>query len=750
MECSRLVVLIIIANMYGFFTTAKVTFGSQDSAIRVSGKGTLKVSTSNLSIDGTISKDGAGSIIGQPIDFSNGVLELSGKPVALSASYVPAKAVNTTHISLKGNNYVRVEPGAVIAKISVEGSNNLLEGAPMFEKAIMLANASSELTLALLNKLNKNIELSKGVLILENDLALIDNVFIKGPGTIKPNGRNLLLGANYTTPWNTELTFNGATGIYLHGDVSLDYLWRFSGVNKINGNGTTLRLVNKLSSDGSNNSRFIVASKGSLSLTDVYLKNVRNDMIVLQERSDDVTVGKVYLSHVTMELNSDVTINAGDVIIACPTTILLNGHTLSFIGSGIIKVQDRLYLDKRGISGGDLLVGTASLSNQTAGSSGVNYIVDASAVVTEITGDGKGISSVSVSEGKSATQVLGLDVALPVDNAINVVDDVTIDGQGTSLTFHTLTHDRMRTKNARKSQFVVQADNHVTLKNITLSRLTSRTFDLQEVYDPMTKEAVKRGSLCLDANVVLELEEDTVISKGFIKVNDKMRGNVVVIRGINGKKKLILHPETKLPKNAYMVDLGSASLKLENVELIGLQNIRYDAAKGASIVLGGGATVNAVATNNDINDPIIDLNFDIEGVNNELVVRNDALCFAGSIAFLGYASTNFLRICCSPLYLLPDTHPAKQDVDADVPLVRFSGNPGIYLSTDNSATGVEFVDRNAFIKLEHPNAFVVTGVPDSFGSAFLKAKHLHVSGHPIRQVVPNFVVDVDTLVGFID
>ena len=369
-------------GLSGISLVARVNFGSLDSAIKVSQQATLKISSSNLTIDGTLAKEGSASVTGQQFSFSNGILELSGKPITMSASYIPSQSASSTQVSLNGGNYLRVEPGALISSITVDGTSNKLEGAPLFQKPIVLVGQTSELTLSLQNKLNKNINLNKGTLLLENDLSLLDNVFINGPGTVKLKGRDLFLGGYYTPAWKTEIDFDGATSIHLNGNIALKGKWQFFNVNKINGNGATLTLQQDINTAESQN-RFVVKNAASLSLTDVYLKNVNNGMIRLLGKQNNNAAGILNLSNVVMELQDDVSFDAGSVVIAGPTTIILNGHKLSFSGSSVLQILDRLSVDTLGATAGDIFVGGSSLSSQSSGSSGNNYTIGENAVFSD-------------------------------------------------------------------------------------------------------------------------------------------------------------------------------------------------------------------------------------------------------------------------------------------------------------------------------------------------------------------------------
>lgn len=737
----------IIAMLVSSVLDARVNFGSSDSAIKLASKAHLTVSSSNLNVAGTIAKQDDSLITGNNFSFSNGILELTGKPLLLSAWYNPSLSSNTTKIQLTGAQHIFVESGVTLSRLEVSGSDNKLEGSPLFLQDIDFSNKSTSLELILHNKLNKNININHGSLYLGSNLHLLDDIFLIGPGKVLPRGRKIFLGGYYSKPWSSELDFEKATAIQLEG-ASLDITgkWRFSGINRINGSGGSIHFPTKDQSFFTHN--FAIKSNASLYLTDITLKDLGNNQIWLG--SD----GSLHLSHVTIELREDVTFDKGMIVIDGPTTFILNNKRCTFTGKSKLQVFDRLYLDTQGGSSGDIIVSNGVSIRSVASSTGGNHIIDSSAAVIALTDEADSVAPAARRSGHSNGSLIGAenlgriahDITLrassgiPVGGSIICYDDLTIDGNGCSLVF-----------NPHKSkQLVVEPGVTVTLQNITLSRLSSQALMLQETVDPMTHEVTKQGRIFIGENVTFELEQDFFLKQGLLRVLSGRRGNILTLRGCSGKRKVMLHPDHKALKRTSLLDLGESSLKLENIELVGLGSIACNSSKGSSVVLAGGAVVNAVATQGDPNDPILPYNFDIEGVNNEIIVRQDGLRFSGGISFLGTAAANVLRMRCAPLYLLPSSHPLKENVEAGCPLIRFAGNPGIYLASHNSFAGIEFVDKNVSLQLEHPHAFIIDEPRgNSSGALQLKANHIHVWGDSIKQLASNVSVNIRSLCGLI-
>src|SRR5688572_10944684 len=90
----------------------KVTFGSRDSALKVSSGANLNITSPNLIVDGTlVQEDITADIDGNSIAFQNGVLEHSDIEVLMTAQYDPA---GSDAVRLIGNGRFRAEPGTLV------------------------------------------------------------------------------------------------------------------------------------------------------------------------------------------------------------------------------------------------------------------------------------------------------------------------------------------------------------------------------------------------------------------------------------------------------------------------------------------------------------------------------------------------------------------------------------------------------------------------------------------------------------
>jgi len=143
-----------------FFCVGKmfsaINFGDRRSAIKILDGAKLNVLSSggNMAVtDGSVVKKYSGEIVGNDIDFTDGILESDGAESLLTAVYDPADGYD--NINLTGDHYIKAEPGRVYQTVSVSGDNNTIEGQPRFWENITLADANTTLPFGLQNKLNK-------------------------------------------------------------------------------------------------------------------------------------------------------------------------------------------------------------------------------------------------------------------------------------------------------------------------------------------------------------------------------------------------------------------------------------------------------------------------------------------------------------------------------------------------------------------------------------------------------------------
>jgi hypothetical protein len=302
---------------------------------------------------------------------------------------------------------------------------------------------------------------------------------------------------------------------------------------------------------------------------------------------------------------------------------------------------------------------------------------------------------------------------------INIKDNITIDGNGSSIIF----------SQSQIPQFVVDTNKTVILKNIRLSNINDYSFDI-------------KGLIKIGENVSFELIEDITLSNGKLIIKNPSQilddSKAFIIRGLGGKKKLILDGEN-------IIKLGNNSIFLQNLELIGFEAINFSGKSDknhltkASIFLGGNTTVVVNPTETD-SDGIksTSLNFEIESENNKLLILENDMRLDGTISF----SKKYNTINMVTIKVIHDEWEAK---------LRLNGSPGIFLSTSNSfLNGIKFTNPLIKIHLENSNAFMINGNKETSEHLLIKCNDIKFSGFPIKQLTPNICYEGNHISGKID
>ncbi len=206
------------------------------------------------------------------------------------------------------------------------------------------------------------------------------------------------------------------------------------------------------------------------------------------------------------------------------------------------------------------------------------------------------------------------------------------------------------------------------------------------------------------------------------------------MRGVGGKRKVVLNSE-----DAERFNLRKGSLVLENVELEGLEFVTGGAT--SSVVFAGNASASIGKDSA--------LNFDVEGITNELILTEDAVELSGSIAFLGNAVSNRLKIRFSLTEPVSGSTGRREGVDKGYPVLILSGNPGIFLTSDdgfgeeivNNRAELVFGDNRIAIRNKNENAFIIDN------NSLLKIRKLQVLTNPIKQQSSNFEFILEKIFG---
>lgn len=691
---------------------ANVVFGSRDSAFKIASGARFNISSSNLSIDGTLQAENGADLSGNPIAFENGVLYSNGLEALLLGTYDPAAGDS---VELNGNGRLRAEPGTLLQALTVQGINNRIEGQPLFSEPIVLKDANTALTLAMQDRLNQHLVLNGGTIRLDDDLGLADGVRLNGTGRVELNNRELRL-PSINQPWTNSLYFNNAADVVLTGTLELTGTWTFGGVSFLNGNGSLL--------DISKGGQVIVDNNSTLYVDDLNITGIGD------------TAGKLILrngasvlkaSSSTFKLNDHHTNNQGVFYVqGGPSTFLLGQKNWNFNANGNLTVDGTsLWLD--------YLDSPCDFGNVNAplplfdgmAWNGPNLVTDLASGNLSLIRRGtikqsvdRSIAGISPSEctllDGCFTGTLALDGCICVMPSKGICVNggfACINGQGSVVDFTNPDH----------AQLTVAANTILMLSNITLRNITQNTIDMRE-----------GARIWIGENVIWELDENITFSHGNIVVLNGSDGcaplgadsaNVFKIRGETCRRNFAISPLIPSINGVPVLsfDLGHNTIQLENVQLSGFSHISFfnDVNFAAAVALSCNASA-------DI-DVDTAMNFFVEGINNDITLRNDGLNLSGNITF-GDEADNNLRI----IFALSAPLAVGRVVGADAvlehyPYVTISGDPGIFLFSDLGIAHIDFDNLFAGIDCQNANAFVIDD------HSFLTFKNLQVLENPLKQ-----------------
>ena len=322
--------LTILLNINNCTLFAAFKFDSQSSTLQLSGPGAkIIMSTPINNFNGTlkISEKTASSISATSTDnrltFFDGVYQANTSGRAyVNATIDP---LNTDSIILNSGQSISVENGAIVEAILVRGTGSSINGQPTFNSPLVLQDVTTTVTMCIQNKLNQNIVMNGGTVVLGNDLTLQDGIYFAGSGTINLAKKMLTLPTATSTSWTDDLRFLQASNILLTGFTNISGQWTFSGTNDtstLNGSGSILDLT-----AGGN---IVVDTDHTLYINDLHIKG-------LGSSHGNINInpgGTLYLANVTLELAGNYTLSAGTIVIAGSNCTLIAKNHDQFIVSG--------------------------------------------------------------------------------------------------------------------------------------------------------------------------------------------------------------------------------------------------------------------------------------------------------------------------------------------------------------------------------------------------------------------------------
>lgn len=306
-------------------TSAKLVLGAGNFP------GEVKVNTS-----GSVQNYEVGQIaIANPLNIvgstgklylSDGIFTNNDFDVLMTGTYDP----NFTYsIILPGDgNFYVTKPGFIPERIWVGGTNNTIEGQPLFSSmdAIKLQSSQAEVTMGLLTELNSNLDLSGGTLNLSNNLGLGDNFLITGSGTINFNGYNLETGQK-SLIWTDTLLLVGAKNLSLGNDSKLYGRWYFLNDAQIIGNNNVLDL--------SAGATLWVRKNTTVQMADLIISGLGTGRIMLEDKT-----AMINMYNVIIDMNGNYTFTVGSVYYSGPGKVNVGNYLMSFDQQGTLTVDN--------------------------------------------------------------------------------------------------------------------------------------------------------------------------------------------------------------------------------------------------------------------------------------------------------------------------------------------------------------------------------------------------------------------------
>ncbi|MBM3892978.1 hypothetical protein FJ365_01080 [Candidatus Dependentiae bacterium] len=736
---------------------ASLDFGSKDAKISIASGTQLNITSSNMSIDGTLELLSGGVVSGAPVAFDNGVLSSRGLDARLTGSFDPS---GTDSLKLYGGGSFYVEPGTTLQGMTVFGENTI-SGQPSFAAPVVLHNDNAGLTLNIQSVLGQDIMMHGGVLSLADNLALADNVRLVGDGVVLLNNRRLDLGSTYTGLWDGNLAFYQALDLTLNGSLHLSGQWNFAGPlsggngnNVINGKGCVL----DLSSGGA----LFVGLSSALQLNNIVVKGIGSgDGDGSGALGFVDTSAIIKTSSTTLQFDNQYTLS-GQMVVQGPTVLALADKNFIVGDNGSLIVDGTtLWIDPMGA-----VTNPGTVIVPAGGSGSITYLNGGTIKFAQ----NHGLSTFQLVSNTLTNTNIVLDSSVTLDPGQRLVvsGQVSIDGNGSYIEFMDPNH----------SQLILQPGSTLTLKNIEFRNLKSNTLDLRATATDIavaqgtnpvdeSKNAFSSARIKINQNVEWKLDQDITFTNGTIEVvnTDAETGvlNVFVMSSEKTPKTFYVAPLLD-PFGGITLDhvqtfsLNHNTLQLENVTFRGLRSVQamVDDVASPAIALSGNASIDqdaglptgvravdiAAITNN--------IDIFVENENNRLMIRNSVPASEAAqiqasnnatIALPTYTEfilNNNIYFGDSPINHLMVSFSTTQTTQ---PMVTITSDPGIQLTSANGIAHLEFTDQNVMLNLARSGAFSI----DSNG--MLSYNNLFIQNFPIQQLANDIVTSSVALGG---
>jgi len=284
--------------------------------------------------------------------------------------------------------------------------------------------------------------------------------------------------------------------------------------------------------------------------------------------------------------------------------------------------------------------------------------------------------------------------------AINVLNNLTIDGQGAWIEFDEASHP----------QFVVAADTTVTLSNVSLLRVNGNTFSLGT-----------NATIAISGLVVIEVSDDvTFTTENVVMLGTATNPSILIIRSPDNSRVFTIQPIVVGGVIQKTWNIGINTLEIQNLHLVGVESIQ-----ASSVVTPGGLLVGQVALGGNATVDIAqdtDLSFGVEHINNKMRLLANNLTLNN---FLLYSP--FFESQLHLTFNLPS-------VIVGNPVVNFADNL-LFLSGVNGDAGLIFDDYWAVVFNQGVNSF------DADMNSFISGRNLEIENFPIKQSSSDLILD---------
>ncbi|MCG2756106.1 hypothetical protein L6269_01255 [Candidatus Dependentiae bacterium] len=380
---------------------------------------------------------------------------------------------------------------------------------------------------------------------------------------------------------------------------------------------------------------------------------------------------------------------------------------------------------------------------------------------------------------------LDSSVFIHPNQRIYINGNVTINGNGAVIIF----------ANPNHSQFIIEKNKTVTLKNIQLLRINQKTFDFRynsyfDISKP-THYALDDSKIIIGQNVLFGLSENITMSQGFIEItnNDNNQAQNFYIKGIEGQKRFELSPSdnysdalskadngltwlqrkdgqtslvpSQLPdrftQNAtipVLIKCNDNTLSMQSIILSGFEHItKTDSLNylGSIGLLGetdiniGDKTFTEFEINQDEQETY-NMNFVVQDINNNLNLIKDDVKFTGKLRFADLGDN---ELFISTELTEPITPKAGSlDPNRTVPQIKFGTN---FMLLNSNFGSAKLIFKDNVLRINNSiDGFV------AYENSNIAGNTLEITGDPIHNMYntnineKNFTLNIDKLIGLND